>query len=172
MLETLKKLLLALQALLESLTNIVPPPAYEVPPSELPMNKDKADELYEAAFAALGTDPSKNGKAPQDRACAESLSYVVRKVYKNFPIILSTTNLNVHLDDSPEFKEIKTPIPGCISVFPTIGNKIGHTGIWGRKGWVMSNSSSNGLWEANYTEFGWKEEARKRGLPIYYYKPV
>ena len=132
----------------------------------------KAELVYEAAFAAIGQDLSK--EAPDERGCAEAVSRVLKKVYPNFPIFVSTIQLNNYLRTQGEFVSSANPIAGCIAIFPTEGTRIGHVGIWGRRGWVMSNNSfggDRGKWTANYTEYGFREEAKKRGLKLYYYIP-
>ncbi|UPJ35843.1 hypothetical protein IVB45_02185 [Bradyrhizobium sp. 4] len=163
-------------------------------PSELPMNTEPvqpiqphielkqplpatqkpttAELLYQAAFNAIGKDASPGDKAPDERACAESVSNIIRKVMPGFPVILSTIALDKHLWMDARFKMVVTPVAGCVSVFPTKGGVIGHCGIWGKRGWVMSNNSATGKWEANYTDFGWREAAHKRGLEVFHYLPL
>lgn len=137
-----------------------------------PNHPNRAEELYEAAFSSIGRDVSPQDIAPDEYGCAESLSNVIRKVYPDFPICISTIVLNQKLSISPHFVSSANPISGCVSIFPTDGDKVGHAGVWGKKGWVMSNDSNTGNWLANYTEFGWGEAAKKRGLRVYYYIPI
>lgn len=169
-----------LQNLEKFLLDFVPDP--EITPEERPMNAPDApvapkkatpsDLLYEAAFSALGQDISPSDTAPDERGCAESISKVIQKVYPAFPTHISTIALKKELDKSPNFREVDKPTYGCVAVFPTRGTRIGHTGIWGKKGWVMSNTSGDGIWRANYTSFGWYDAAKSRGLSNYFYQPL
>ena len=167
----LYKLLEELRRLLTLLSKAIVNIADE--PEEIePEGPTKADEVYEAAFAEIGNDLSK--LAPDELGCSEAVSKVLKKVYPSFPILISTIRLHDYMRTSTHFVSSANPIAGSVAIFPTEGKKIGHVGIWGRRGWVMSNNSGGtdkGKWTANYTTFGFKEEAAKRGLKIYYFIP-
>ncbi len=170
------------------LMDFIPDP--ETDPRTLPMNLpiepiqppiviapaikvSNAEKIYQAAFNAIGKDASPGDKAPDDRACAESVSNIIRKVFPDFPILLSTIDLDKKLwSDLMRFKLVPAPTAGCITVMPTKGSKIGHCWIRGKRGYAMSNTSATGRWEANYTDFGVIEAARKRGLELFHYLPI
>lgn len=137
--------------------------------STVPPAPTAPQRVYKAAYSFLGFDLSK--KAPDERGCAESVSRVLHAVYPMFPILLSTIDLLAYLVKSKNFREIKKPEKGCVVIMATKGNTIGHTWIWG-KSHAMSNTSTTGLWAANYTHKGVYDAAKKRGLPLRFFIPL
>jgi len=144
-------------------------PTKPVEPPTVPPAPDKRQDVYDAAKKAIGQDLSKH--APDERGCAESLSRVLRMVYPDFPIKLSTIQLQELFDTDIRFKETAHPSPGCISIFATRGTKIGHCGVWGRTH-CMSNDSRTGEWSANYLHEEWYLAAQRRGLQLSFYIPL
>lgn len=139
------------------------------PATATPAIPSALQRVYAAAFASIGQDLSRT--APNEVGCAESLSRVLKTIYPDFPIILSTAELNAYLKTSPHFRATLYPQVGCVTVFPTTGASVGHCGVWG-KNHVMSNDSRTGLWSPNYTHAGWTAAADQRGLPVFHYIPL
>ena len=131
--------------------------------------KTAAQRLYEAAKSQIGKDLSNS--APNELGCAESMSRVIRMVYPNFPIIISTAGLNLKLMNSYHFERSANPIKGCIAIAPTQGAKVGHCWVWGDT-WAMSNTSKTGKWQANYRNVDVIKDAKRRGLPLHFYIPL
>lgn len=125
-------------------------------------------DIYDTAYASLGRDASPEDSAPDEYGCANSVSEVIQKALPDlhFPLFLSTRTLYQYLLNSPSFKLVQAPTPGCIILSVTgTGNgvvKTGHTGIVG-KTWIMSNDSRTGTWEANYTPEGWRRYFEIKG---------
>lgn len=134
------------------------------------------EKLLIAAKEWLGKDASPDEKAPDDLACAESVSNILRSIYPDFPIIISTAELRKQLNKDTRFKSTLDIKPGCILVSPTgSGNGTipnGHTGIFLTGDRIASNSSKSGLWEDNYSLDEWIAYYRdKGGFPLYVYEP-
>lgn len=139
---------------------------------------DKRKAIYDMAFASIGDDVSPDDLAPDEYACAESLSNIIRRALPelNFPIILSTRLLYAYFISSPSFQQTDTPGAGSIIINVTgTGNGAvsnGHTGVVG-KNWIMSNDSRTGTWEANYLPPAWKRYFEiKGGMPTHYFDCV
>ena len=139
----------------------------ETPPQDLPMNQDKRDRLYEVARAHIGKDASPFDKSEDQLACVESLSEIIKEALPElkFPLLFSTKELYNHLTKSPSWREVDEPDYADIilTITGTGNGKVyhGHTGMVGRHRaadggrWIMSNTSGNGLWLANYTRKTW-----------------
>ena len=133
------------------------------------------DRIYTTAYNAIGTDVSPKDYAPDDLGCAESVSNMIQKALPElrFPTAVSTYLLYAYLAQSPSFRPVNTPTPGCIIISVTgTGNgvvKNGHVGIVGKE-WIMSNDSRTGTWEANFQLSSWKRyyEA-KGGMQTHYF---
>jgi hypothetical protein len=132
-------------------------------------------DIYETAYASIGRDASPEDSAPDEYGCANSLSEVIARALPDlhFPIFLSTRTLYQYLLNSPSFKLVSTPTPGCIiiSVTGTGNGSIpnGHCGVVGKQ-WIMSNDSRSGTWEANYTLDAWiRHYDIKGGMPTHYF---
>lgn len=135
----------------------------------------KRRALYEYARQCIGRD-----MAPQENefGCAEAVTTIIQKLFPNFlPVTVSTLSLYRSLKTNRRFTEVRLAdaLPGDIIVSPTgLGNgavKNGHTGIIGANGTIMSNNSSNGLWEANYTIEKWKAfYCTKGGFPVFVFR--
>ena len=128
------------------------------------------EKLYQLAKSKLGTDIA---KTQNELGCAEAVSFLLAQVTPNFPngSFLSTTKLFNYLSKNPNFKLTDGYKLGRIIITPTDGKKIGHTGICG-SGWVMSNNSMNGLWQANYkiSTDAWRNYYEKKlGLKTYFF---
>lgn len=132
-------------------------------------------KLYNAAVASLGYDASPKDQAPDDLACAETVSLLISKVTL-FPTILGTYTLYTRLLNDKRFIQTRDPKPGDIIISPTgmgNGRLVGHVGVIGVGGVIMSNSSYTGKFEKNYTLQTWYNRYGKLGgFPIYYFRLV
>jgi len=141
---------------------LIAPPRDEKPKDDpTPSSKpnDRCSDVYDAALRCVGLDLSK--QADDSVGCAEATSRVLRLVYPNFPIFLSTIELEAYL--VKHCKETTTPRKGCISGFKTVGKTRGHYGIWGETH-VLSNNSFSGKFDTHYTHATWLAAAKKRKL--------
>ena len=150
--------------------------------AKLPVDKpvDKVDKptlrerIHTEARKWLGKDASPSDLAPEDRACAESVSNIVRQVLPDFPLVTGTYILWEKLKKDRRFKVTLEAKPGCIIISPTgtgNGQIIGHTGIFTDK-WVMSSDGTHGTWKENYTLDGWVQRYRKiGGFHVYFFEP-
>lgn len=141
-------------------------------------NPNNREVLYSFAKACIGQDISPKDQAPDELSCAESFSQVIRKAFPEmkFPVLLSTRELNTHLQNSPSFELVTEPLYGDVIISPTgSGNgKVahGHVGIVG-KTWIMSADSRTSFWEANYQLASWKRYYEiKGGFPTLFYRVV
>jgi len=130
--------------------------------------------LFAAANEYLGREASPRDLAPDELACAESVTNIIKDVLPDFPVITGTWTLWDALENDSRFKRVASPMPGTIIISPTGTVKdakiVGHTGIFARDLIIMSNTSANGLWEENYTLDSWNARYRAAGYPVYYYQ--
>lgn len=126
--------------------------------------KTEAGELlYLAAQSFLGSDASPLNQADKEYACAESVNNVCEKAFGE-PVGggVSTYRMYYAIVNHRKFVQVTSPMRGDIILSPTgigggkNGIKNGHVGIVSDNGKIMSNSSSNGLWELNYDLFSWR----------------
>lgn len=179
---TLLALLRKLSDLLGQLSRTQPQPA----PAPLPYppvpieNSIPRLKLFAKAASFLGRDASPQDLAPDDLACAETVSDIIHSAFGDFPAngstILSTAVLWQRLANHPKFKYVLDGLPGDIIVSPTgSGNgKLahGHTGIFGDQG-IMSNESATGIFKYNYTLASWVARYRAiGGFRIYIFRRV
>ncbi len=150
-----------------------PAPAPVEPPK--PTNREK---LFKAAKGSLGKDISPGDLVNDEVGCAESVSKVIQIVFPDFPTILGTAALNTKLQNDKRFRQTSDPAkPGFIIISPT-GSGLGklahgHTGIFGEKDRIMSNTSSTGKWTDNYSLTAWIAYFRtKGGLKVHYFEPL
>ncbi len=148
-----------------------------------PIVKSPRERLYEAAVSCLGTDASPKDAAPDEVGCADSVNNVYFKAFGEYienPGILTTSMFAAMVDRADKWVRVTDPEPGNIIISPTgfstytdLPIKHGHVGIFGKGGVIMSNSSSTGKFEENYTLDTWVDRYRKKGgYPIYYFKRI
>jgi hypothetical protein len=159
----------------KEIVNNIPPAPVEPPKPVEPTNREK---LFKAAKASLGKDISPGDLVNDEVGCAESVSKVIQLVYPDFPTILGTAALNTKLQNDKRFQQTDKPAqPGFIIVSPT-GSGLariahGHTGIFGEKDRIMSNTSATGKWTDNYSLAAWISYFRtKGGLKVHYFEPL
>lgn len=147
----------------------VPPP---VPPTPTP-----GELVAEAARAALGKDLTPDDKVPDEVACVAQLMVVINKTpYGLFPNLTFTPYLFNVLKSHPHWRATLTPSPGCIIVSPTVGDQIGHCGIFLTNTRIASNNSFGtlkGKWTDNYSFQNWVSYFRGvLHLHAYIFEPV
>lgn len=139
--------------------------------------------LYEVSKASLGMDLTPKDEIPDSVACVAQIQEVLRRTFgtyvgKGAALYNTRAFLNALVEDS-SFLRVDEPLYGDIvvcatgtSVKPNSGVVYGHCGIVGKTHW-MSNSSHNGLWEANYTKDSWIAYFHtKGGYPVHYFRKV
>jgi len=163
----------------ETLPPVPPPDATAptiptVPPdTSLPREETPAERLHEAALLMLGKDASPLDTAPDDLACADSVSALLREVYPDFPTTVSTARLQERLLKDIRFKPTLEWKPGVIVISATEGPNIGHTGICTEGERVMSNDSKTGKWQNNFSRASWVAYYKtKKGLAVKLFEPV
>lgn len=136
-------------------------------------------KLYMTALSFLEVDASPKDEAPDDLGCADSVTQVILTAFpKSIKGSVGTAELYNQLNKSLAFKKVTDIRPGDIIISPTgMGNNPkmahGHTGIVGEKEEIMSNSSSLGIWQANYTVTSWVNKYRKiGGYPLYFFRKL
>lgn len=143
--------------------------------TKLTISKQSAgDRIYNFAKTLIGKDASPNNLAPDELACAETVSYILKSLYPTFPIITGTWTLWDYLKKSKDFTEVLIPKKGDIIISPTgtgNGKITGHTGFLGENGVILSNNSSTGKLDNHFTQTTWKGRYQGLGgLPIYYFR--
>ena len=141
------------------------------------------ERLYQTAYDCLlpRRDVSPLDRAPDDVACVESVWEVYKLCFGVYPsgskskVEVSTVRALIVLTSSNLFRQVSKPTPGCIILNVTgQGNgrvSNGHIGICG-KTHIMSNTSRNSYWEANYTYREWNDYFNiKGGMRTYYFEP-
>lgn len=143
----------------------------------------KRELLHQMALSFCGTDASPNDLAPDELACAESVDNIHFKLFRDHICVnyLSTYWMYKALKERPDFERIaeKDVLPGDIIISPTQGTNIGHVGILGENGIIMSNNSfkdSNGvkgIFDENYTLAAWKRYFfDRKGLGLHYFRKI
>lgn len=147
--------------------------------------KTNAQRLYDTAFGFIGKDASPKNLADSELACAESVSNIIQKAFPElqFPTFISTRTLYSHLTQSPSWKMVSEPKKGDVIISVTTRENgvvnFGHCGITGRMVspdrslWIMSNRSSTGTFEVDYTVNSWLRYFKDRkGLTTVYFTPL
>lgn len=137
---------------------------------------NRRDALYHLARFYIGHDASPFDSAPDELGCAESVSTIINHITP-FKITLGTYTLrDIFVKDTRFIPVLSQPQAGDIIISPTgMGNGqiVGHVGIMGLKGQIMSNSSATGTWEQNYNIDSWRARYRTKGaLPIFYFRLI
>lgn len=140
------------------------------------IEKTKGEKLLDFALTFYNVDPTPLDAQPDDFACVESLTTILRKYLKDFPIMTYTPLLLKQLQSDIRFKASNEFKVGniIISVTKTGNGKIvGHTGILGRNGKILSNASSSGLFTDKYDNMSWIERYSRQGqLALYIFELI
>jgi len=138
------------------------------------IEKTNREKLLDFALTFYGTDPTPSDLQPDDYACVETLTTILRKYLKDFPIMTYTPLFLKQLQSDIRFKASNEFKEGNIIISVTKtgnGTVVGHTGIIGRNGKILSNASSSGLWTDKYDNISWIERySRQGGLALYIFE--
>lgn len=139
-----------------------------------PPQENKRQAVLEEAHLWIGKDVSPSDIADDELACAESVCNVLKYVYPDFPVLISTARLYEHLRKDKRFKATLDFQPGNIIISPTgTGVGHGHAGICAEDERIMSNTSATGKWENNYGLANWIAYFRhKKAMRVYYFEPI
>lgn len=154
------------------ITKVEMPPIVPIPPI-----KPAREYILDVAETYIGKEASVKNLAPEELGCAESVSHILHKCFADFPDdITYTATLYSLLQQHPNFKRVLDFKPGNVIISPTgygNGKVVGHVGIMGRDGIIMSNNSNTGLWDTKFDLPKWIARYRnKGGLPIYVFERV
>ena len=134
--------------------------------------------FFNAAIRSLGTDASPNDIAPDEYGCAETVNDI-HKLAFGYAIggDVSTYRMYRDIKLNKKFVKVEYPLEGDIVISPTGygsgGLTNGHVGIVGELTKIMSNDSSTGKFEENYTIQSWRERyVIKGGYPMAYFRRV
>lgn len=132
--------------------------------------------LVELCESCIGKDVTPMDNVPDEVACAETVSTLVRKVYPDFPFHVSTANMDKALQSpTSNWMLVDVPEAGDIVISPTVGKKIGHVGICMGNNFIASNNSfgvNRGLFTKNYSVLSWNNVYKKKGLEVKYYRRI
>ena len=138
--------------------------------------KSNREKLLDLAYSVLNTDPTPKDEQPDEFACVHSLTTILRMQLTDFPIMVYTPILLGYLKEDKRFKASNEFKAGSIIISPTNtgnGSIVGHTGIIGRNGEILSNSSATGLWSNKYTIPSWIERYSRQGrLSLYIFELI
>lgn len=144
-----------------------------VPPPPIKSNREK---LYDFAITFLNTDPTPKDEQPDEYACVHSLTTILKLYLPDFPIMTYTPTFLTKLKGDSRFRPTNEFKEGNIIISPTgfgNGSVVGHTGIIGLNGEILSNSSATGLWSNKYTTLSWIDRySRTGGLPVYLFELI
>ena len=143
-------------------------PLPELPPEPRLTNEEKFVKL---CIEGLGTDVSPDDIVKDEVGCAESISNLIKKIFPDFPILVSTRDLHNRLSLDSRFQATLDRGKGRIVVSPRTTNTFGHTGVFMDDDSIASNDSNSGKFVINYTWNSWIREFRdRRKLRIFIYK--
>ena len=139
----------------------------------LPPQKSVKDLLIEEAEKAIDKDITPNDEIQDKVSCVAQIVALLQKVME-FPDLNYTPDLLNFLKQDKRFKSTLDLDIGNIIISPTgygNGSIVGHVGLYGTNGKIMSNNSFTGKWEYTYTTDTWVNRYRnKGGFPIYVFK--
>lgn len=108
--------------------------------------------LFDVATQNLGVDVTPQDTVPDDVACAEVLTTLMKKVYPETPIIPGTATLYEWLLKQPSWKQTNDPQPGDIAICPTgYGKGPGHCWVV-MENCVYASNNSLGIHKGKFTQ--------------------
>ena len=128
--------------------------------------KTRGEELYDFSMKFFNTDPTPKDEQPDEYACVHSLTTILNKFLGNYPIMSYTHLFLEAVKKDKRFKPVTEFKKGVIVISPTLsgnGTVIGHTGICGEDGKILSNSSATGLWSDKFDQVSWVERYSRTG---------
>lgn len=138
--------------------------------------------IYTAALNACGTDASPEDVAPDELACAESATRIINIPFPDIQWTnrIATADVIKDMLGGKSFYEVQTPARGdvVISASAMVAGvwTVGHMGIVGERGRIMSNNSfmvngERGIWDENYTLESWHRYfVLRKGLRMRYFR--
>lgn len=164
-------ILQAIKSILSFMTTKEPTPTEVI--EDVPTEPTFKDKLMAAVKDSLGQEVTPKDDIPDEVACAEVVSSIIKKVDPDFPILPSTRDLDMKFYLDKHFKRITEPEEGAVVISPRTAKVFGHVGFFLDKDSIASNTSKTGIFEKNHTWNGWiREYKERRGLRIYLYRPV
>ena len=148
------KILVWLKDLVKSLEPSLPP-VKEIEFIPTPYMKSNAEKLLEYTITHLDEDISPLDLIKDELGCAESLSNLLQKVFPDFPIYLSTTDLFNKLKTDKRFKATLIPHKYIIVISPRSATQYGHCGIFITDEKIASNNSYTGKFNGYYSWDAW-----------------
>jgi hypothetical protein len=133
--------------------------------------------LLDVCNSYIGKDVTPKDNTPDEVACVDTGSTILKEVYPHVPHEVSTIVMDTWLS-RPEngFRRVFEPEPEAIIISPTRGSKIGHMGFVMDDDTIASNTSfgiHKGEFIKNYTYTSWRNYYQnKLGLEIHLYKKV
>jgi len=168
----MKNLLISLRKIFYK-TDVTKPincPEY-VPPV---VEKTSGEKLYEFCMQYYNTDPTPKDEQPDEFACVHSITTILDKYFNGYPIMTYTPTMLEYIKKDTRFKETTEFKTGNIIISPTksgAGRIVGHVGIIGKDGKILSNSSSTGLWFDKFDNISWIDRySRVGGLNMYIFE--
>lgn len=138
--------------------------------------KTPGDRLFEIAKPYYQVDPTPDDKQPDEVACVANVTTIIRKIFPDFqyqtytPTFLSQIQKDWRFRLTTEFKK------GTIIISVTNtgnGSIMGHTGICGEGGKILSNDSDTGLMLYRYDNLSWIERYSRQGkLKLYLFELI
>lgn len=125
----------------------------------------------------LMEDITPKDEIPDEVACSQVLTTLMKELDSYTPIIGGTWTLMEWLNKSPRWKKVEQPEPGDIVLSPTgYGKGTGHCGVVMENDLIASNNSfgiNRGKLTENYTMTTWqKKYGIDQGMPILFYRHV
>lgn len=157
-------------------TPVVPVvPVVAPKPKPAPVIKTSAQKIHEYAVAMIGKEMSPADIAKDEVGCAESYCNAARAAYPDMPIIVSTASLLAFFRKDKRFKQTLDLLPGNVLIAATgtgNGTMRGHVWVIGETYTAMSNDSTTGLWQRNYTIDQIVARWRKQGgMQLFCFEP-
>ena len=159
----------------------------EARPSDTPIVFSESDriptgsaneQILEEAIKALG-ESSRSGPHNGNRACAWMVNKILQRSVGYTVDGDATKDMNkIFQSHVASGRALLIPAtearPGDIIISPTVHSPrhiIGHVGIVGQNGKIMSNSSGSAQWEENYTAESWyRRYEQQKGLETFIYR--
>ncbi len=138
--------------------------------------KKKPMDIATLCEQRLGTDVSPRDNAPDDLACAESATTLLKEIYPETPILTGTWTMYDYLrKPTSNWIQKDGPARNRVIISPTgLGKRgtHGHVGICLDDNRVASNKSATGTLETHLTVQYWNEYYGKLNYPVLYFEHV
>lgn len=135
------------------------------------------ENIYQTSLSLLGTDVTPDDIVPDEYDCADTICVLLKKAGFDIGDLPLTTDLYRKLTTAPMWRKTYKPIRGDVVISPTgfgTGTLLnGHVGIVGINEKIMSNSSSSGKFEENYTFSSWRKRyVNVGGFPMVFFRKL